>query len=355
MKNTKLLMLVLLIACIVAGILTFWDILTTFLVSAVMAYLLCPIVSYVTSRAHVKRGVAVAVVFCFFAFILSFIISVTAPSVIHQMSDLLSEMQRYAFNLDSLAKSITEYMDAAHLPKEVIGLVTSLLSESDTYILSFMGSILTSIVGFSLQVFDLIVVIILMIYFMLDGPMLIASMINILPASSHEKMRSLLKKADLLTWRYVKSRCVVSGWMALATFIGLRLMGIKYALLFALISFVLDFIPYFGSFIAGVIEAFYALITGSVSLALAVTVFVIIVQQIEGNIISPKVQGDAAGIHPITVMFALLACNQIWGTLGMLISVPVAAVVKLAAGEVYAYIISPDGPSDSPEKGGPNG
>ena len=113
------------------------------------------------------------------------------------MSDLLSEMQRYAFNLDSLAKSITEYMDAAHLPKEAIGLVTSILSESDTYILSFMGSILTSIVGFSLQVFDLIVVIILMIYFMLDGPMLIASMINILPASSHEKMRSLLKKADL--------------------------------------------------------------------------------------------------------------------------------------------------------------
>ena len=74
-------------------------------------------------------------------------------------------------------------------------------------------------------------------------------------------------------------------------------------------------------------------------------IFVLVVQQIEGNIIAPKVQGDAAGIHPITVMFALLACNRIWGTLGMLVSTPVAAIVKLIIREMYDYVISPDLPA----------
>ena len=93
---------------------------------------------------------------------------------------------------------------------------------------------------------------------------------------------------------------------------------------------------------------FLLLLTPAGLIILAVTVFVIIVQQIEGNIISPKVQGDAAGIHPITVMFALLVCNQIWGTIGMLISTPVAAVVKLVIREMYSYVISPDEPAPAP-------
>ncbi|MEA4920033.1 MAG: AI-2E family transporter [Clostridiaceae bacterium] len=347
MKNTKMLVLILLIIGIAAGILTFWDILTTFLIAAMFAYLLNPITGYIVRKTDLKRPLAVAIVFFLFIFILIFIISVSAPSIISQMSDLITEMQRYAFNLDNLIKEITIYMTQLHLPKEVMDLVSSVLSESDTYILSFIGSIMTSIVNLSMQLFDLIIVVILIVYFMLDGPMLIRSIVSALPEKAEKKVSSLIGSANNLTWKYIKSRCIVSGGMAIVTFIGLRIMGIKYALLFAVISFFLDFIPYFGSFIAGVIEAFYALLTSGLSLAIGVGIFVIIVQQVEGNIISPKVQGDAAGIHPITVMFALLACNKIWGTMGMLISVPVAAILKLIFKELYSYVVSKEEPEET--------
>ena len=130
--------------------------------------------------------------------------------------------------------------------------------------------------------------------------------------------------------------------MAVCTYIGLSVIGVHYALLFAVLSFVLDFIPYFGSIIAGVVEGFFALVTMGVGKALIVVIFVIVVQQIEGNVVVPKVQGDLAGIHPITVMFAILASNEIWGPVGMLISVPIAAIVKIIVREVYLYVVSPD-------------
>lgn len=345
LKNTKMLVLILLIIGFVAGLLTFWDVLTSFLVAALFAYLLNPMTNYIVGHARLKRGVAVAIVFLLFIIILTFIVSVTAPSLISQLSDLLGELRRYASGLDSIMATVNGYMEQLHIPPQVVDTISSLISQSDTYILSFVGSILTSAVSLSMQIFDLIVFVILLIYFMLDGPALLHAFVNILPENARDRVWSILREADDLTWKYLKSRCVVSGGMGIVTFIGLKIMGIKYALLFAIISFVLDFIPYFGSFIACVIEVFYALLTGSFSLALTVLIFVLVVQQIEGNIIAPKVQGDAAGIHPITVMFALLACNRIWGTLGMLISTPVAAIVKLIVREMYDYVISPDLPA----------
>ena len=76
---------------------------------------------------------------------------------------------------------------------------------------------------------------------------------------------------------------------------------------------------------------------------IVMAVFVIVVQQIEGNVVAPKIQGNATGIHPIVIMFALLACNQIWGPLGMLISTPIAIIFKTLFSEVHRYLVSDGG------------
>jgi len=196
-------------------------------------------------------------------------------------------------------------------------------------------------------VFDLVIVIIVTVYFMLDGKKLIDSFRNILPEKVLVRFNRITTTTNDLTWKYIRSRVILSAGMAIVTYIGLTIMGVKYALLFAALSFVLDFIPYFGSIIAGVIEAVYALITGGLGLGIAVGIFVLVVQQIEGNIVAPKLQSDVTGIHPVTVMFALLACNRLWGPVGMLISTPVAVIVKTVATEIYDYVISPDDPGSS--------
>lgn len=342
LKNTKLFVLAFLVIAFTAGILTFWDTLLTFLFSAVVAYLLNPLVKLVMKKADCKRGPAVAVTLAIVITILSLLISLTLPYLIQQISGLIQDLQTYANNFDDLVFSVMRYLRHLHVPEEVIQLAADLIAQSDTYILSFALNLLTSMVNLSLQIFDLVVIIIVMVYFMLDGPKLIQDLIGFLPAVIGDKVAHIFSEANQIGKKYIKSRFKISGCMATAIFIGLKCFGIQYAFVFAIMSFCLDFIPYFGSIIGSIIEIFYALITGGISFAAGVAVYVLIVQQIEGNILAPKIEGNATGIHPITVLFSLLAVNQIFGPLGMLISTPLAAILKIIFGELFHYVVAPD-------------
>ena len=346
MKNTKLLVLVLMIITVIAGVFTFWDTLTTFLVSALIAYLLSPMTDFIIRKTGVRRGIAVTVVLLFFVTLVTFLISLALPPIIDQVGDLISDLQAYAGNFDDLVYTVTNYLAHLHVPQEVLDMVADLIAQGDSYIMSFALSLLGSVVNLSLQIFDLVVIIIVIVYFMLDGPKLIQSLVNFLPRTAGDKVAHVLSEANNIGKQYIKSRFKISGCMAIAIFIGLRCFGIEYAFIFAILSFCLDFIPYFGSLIACVIEIFFALITGGVSKAIGVAIFVIAVQQIEGNIISPKIEGNATDIHPITVLFALLAAERVFGPLGMLISTPVAAILKLIFIELYLFVISDD--NDAP-------
>ena len=94
--------------------------------------------------------------------------------------------------------------------------------------------------------------------------------------------------------------------MFVVTLIGFLCFGLEYALLLAFVAFFLDFIPYIGSIIAGIVAAASAFISGGIGLAFWVLVFVICVQQIEGNIIMPKFQAKSVDVHPLAVIFSLL-------------------------------------------------
>ena len=342
LKNTKLFVLAFLVIAFTAGILTFWDTLLPFLFSAVVAYLLNPLVKLIMKKADCKRGPAVAVTLAIVITILSLLISLTLPYLIQQISGLIQDLQTYADNFDDLVFSVMRYLRHLHVPEEVIQSAADLIAQSDTYILSFALNLLTSMVNLSLQIFDLVVIIIVMVYFMLDGPKLIQDLIGFLPAVIGDKVAHIFSEANQIGKKYIKSRFKISGCMATAIFIGLKCFGIQYAFVFAIMSFCLDFIPYFGSIIGSIIEIFYALITGGISFAAGVAVYVLIVQQIEGNILAPKIEGNATGIHPITVLFSLLAVNQIFGPLGMLISTPLAAILKIIFGELFHYVVAPD-------------
>ena len=163
--------------------------------------------------------------------------------------------------------------------------------------------------------------------------------VSALPQRAATRVSRVLYESNRYTWKYLGTRVLISLGMAITSYIGFSIIGLRYALLFAILAFVMDFIPYFGSIIAGVVDSVFALITGGVGLAVKVLIFVLIVQQIEGNVVAPKLQGKSVDLHPIWVMFALLACSESWGLIGMLISTPVAAVVKTALRELYYYMI----------------
>jgi predicted PurR-regulated permease PerM len=266
----------------------------------------------------------------------------SVPYVIRQVNSLVQDISANVTSFDDFIAQTNAWLGRLGLPDTILATLAQAVSNIDTYLLGLFTSVLQGLVNFSLGIFDVVIVLILTVYFMLDGVKIMQALMDNLPQKLRAAVLRVRRTSAPMTRRYIKSRILISAGMALVTYLGFTIMGIPYAFLFAVMSFILDFIPYFGSILAGLIEAVFALITGGAGLALAVLIFVLVVQQVEGNIVTPKVQGEAVGLHPITVMFALLACNKLFGPVGMLISTPIAAVVKVVFMEAYHYVVRPD-------------
>lgn len=340
MKNTKLFALSILMIIFVAFFYKFWDILMLFFSSALIAYLLNPLVHYTMKKTKVKRGIAVTIVALIFTLIIVSIISTTVPALVAQVGALISDINKWAPSFEATISDTLAWLDTLKLPASVTDNISGIMSQADVLIANFLKGLVSTILSFTTQIFDVVVFFILVIYFMLDGEMLMSGFYNKLPGRIKSRAIGIIKKTDEITWKYIRSKIVISFFMAIITYIGFVVLGLNYSLVFAVLAFILNFIPYFGSLIAGVVPVFYALIAFGLGKAIAVLVLIVVIQQIEGNIISPKVQGDLSGIHPVTVMFAILACNKIWGPVGMLIAVPLAAAFKMVINEIYDYIFS---------------
>lgn len=339
MKNTRLLALVILLIAVIAAIFRFWDVVMLFFLSAIIAYLLSPIVRLLTFGGRVPRGVAVAITALGVVGLLVWMAVLFVPFAVTQLSGVVNDLMAYAGSFDRLLASIEEQLAAWHLPQPVLDFATDIMGRADAYLSKFFSILLNWLMNTTTGLFDVVVVIILIIYFMLDGAKMIQNGIDALPERVAVRVRRVVNESNRYTWKYLGTRVLISLGMAVVSCIGFRIIGLKYALLFAILAFTMDFIPYFGSIIAGVVDSVFALITGGIGLAIKVLIFVLIVQQIEGNVVAPKLQGKSVDLHPIWVMFALLACSELWGPVGMLISTPMAAVVKTALRELYYYMI----------------
>jgi len=342
LKNTKLLVLIILLLGLAVAVYSFWDICLTFMGAMIFAYLLGPPARFITRKLKIRHGLSVALVMTIFIAAVILLISMSVPYVINQLSALVRDISAYAGSFDRLLQRASEYLQALSLPEPVLDTLLSFVSNMDTFILGLFTSVLQGLVSVSMGLLDLVVVVILIIYFMLDGAKLMNAAINSLPLRLRQSVARITSASNRMTRRYIKSNILLALGMALVTYIGFTIIGIRYAFLFAVLSFVLNFVPYFGSFIAAVIEILYTLIVLGPAKALIVAIFVLAIQQIEGNIVAPRVHGEAVGIHPVAVMFALLACNKLFGPAGMLISTPVAAMVKVIFQEAYGFVVRPD-------------
>lgn len=321
----------------------FWDTVILFFVAAIVSYLINPLPKYISKKTKIPRTVSTLLVVILLLILFIIVMFITIPAAANQIASLVQDISGEAGDFDELVSGITERLERMNIPESIIAYAAELLSQIDVFLTSIFTQVLTWLVNISLGIFDFIMLVILAIYFMLDGEKLKDTLIDGLPGRYGIIIRNICKTSDQLTKKYIKSRIMISLGMGIVTYIGFTIMGIKHALLFAVMSFIFDFVPYFGSLAAGAIESIYALIVGGVPFAVGVLIFVLIVQQLEGNVVAPRVQGAATGIHPIVIIFSLLCCNELFGPAGMLISTPLAAIIKTVFKEVYTFIISDDG------------
>jgi predicted PurR-regulated permease PerM len=160
----------------------------------------------------------------------------------------------------------------------------------------------------------------------------------LIPTRYRSGLVVIAHEVDEVIKKVIRGNLLVAALVAILATVGMMIIGMDFPLLIGILVGITNFIPYFGAIISTVPIILLALLK-SKWLALYVLGVMVLIQQIEGNIISPKILGEYIGLHPLVIIFALLAGGSLWGFTGLLIAVPFAAVLKVLLKHVYLHLI----------------
>jgi predicted PurR-regulated permease PerM len=181
---------------------------------------------------------------------------------------------------------------------------------------------------------DLLVTIVLAIYFMLAGNHINTWLRTRPPTAQRQQIAFFLDTMEQVVGGYVRGQLVLSLLIGILVGVGMTVLHVPYAILLGVLAFVLEFIPYLGTISSGVICVLVALTQGWL-LAVIVLAYFIFVHIIEGYVVGPRIVGRAVGLHPAVSLFALIAAAELFGPLGALFAAPVAGLIQALVRAVW--------------------
>lgn len=275
---------------------------------------------------------SVLLIYIFAVVLISLVLKLIIPPLYKNIADLCQNMPSYI----SSAVAYIETLPLENiLPAIDIDEIISFASVRRFFAsidLSSIGKYAQSVMGVTSNVINIFIGIIISIYMLLDKDKIKKFMSDFSTAFFPEKIdktiKLYLKEANDTFPRFISCQLIDAVVVSTLASILLSLLKVKYSLVLGIMLGVFNLIPYFGAIIACVISIVITLFTGGVFKALWTAVTLLIIQQIDGNIIGPKIMGDQLDISPLLVIFAVTVGGGLFGIIGMLISVPVVAVIK---------------------------
>ncbi|MBA5793571.1 AI-2E family transporter [Flavobacterium sp. xlx-214] len=254
------------------------------------------------------------------------------PEFKQQMEHLFHEIQVFVYNKFGVSEQeqlqyITK--NAGEVLKKGSGVVGTAVSS------------VTSMLASSMFVFLGI------FFFLLYRSHLVKFIIWCFPPKDQSKVKDVVSEIQSIIKQYIFGLMIQVVAVSVLMFIAYSIIGIKYAVLFAVLCGVLNLIPYIGIFTATVLAAVVTLATGEPIQALWVIVAVVVVNSIDGNIITPKIIGSKVSLNSFVVLFGIVIAESIWGVAGMFLAIPILAIFKIIFDNVegmrpYGFVLGED-------------
>ena len=338
---------------------TLGNVLIVFTVSTVIALLLNPLVRMLR-RLRIPRGIAVLMVLGGFVAVAALAIFLVIAPVRTQVQEIEQNLPVYTDQAERQADELQQFFDRRGIDVDVKARADSFLSGLQERASEAAGNIL----DYSLNVLGLLVTLIIIlvasVYMLLDAPRILRYAQSI----GGPETGQFLRRVEATLTEYVKAQLLVSLIIGTSAGVVLWLYGVTgifplgatFAVAFTAWVFVMEFVPYLGPILGAIPPVLLALFTSPVAAIWVVGAFVVI-HQLEGHIVVPKVMGTAVGVHPLVVIFGLLIGEQLAGVIGVLIAIPVVVVVK----ETAAFLIErldrgavPVAPAEAPPEPTPS-
>lgn len=328
----------------------FLNIIAPFFVGIFIAYLLyvpCKKIENIYLKAKNKfikrkaRGLSILTIYLIVIVILVILINVILPVVYESILDLFNNIQLYyEMTIDRYNQLPSDSILKSDIVSEAIQNISHLdLKQyfNSNKMIEYMMNVISAVTG----LFDVFVAVIVSIYILSERTVILKFIKKLAEAMFKEKTYKNLDKyynhSNEIFFRFIASQFLDALIVGILVTIAMSIIGIKYAPLLGFFIGLFNMIPYIGAIIAVVISAIITLITGGLSQAIWMLIVVIVLQQIDANIINPKIVGQSLKISPLLVIFAITVGGAYFGILGMFLSVPVIAVVKIFVEDYVDY------------------
>lgn len=288
-----------------------------------------------------SRALSILIVYLVVLLLIIILINCILPPVITSIKDLVSNLPSYYSTLTTAINELPEDSVFVKLNvKELIAKVSSIdfgQYLTPEYVMQYLKGVMSIATG----VFDVFVTIIISIYTLAERDRIVRFFKRLSSAIFGNHRYSVIAKyftrSNEIFFNFISGQLIDAILVGIMTSIAMSILQIKYAILLGFLIGLFNLIPFFGAIIAVGIAIFITLCTGGVSKAIWLAVVVIILQQLDANIINPKIISDKLKISPILVIFSVTIAGSYFGVLGMFLAVPIVAIIKLLINDYIDY------------------
>lgn len=291
-----------------------------------------------------SRGISVLLVYVIAALLIFVIFRFVMPTITTSITDLASNIPNYYNNAidyfnnleeDSIfiklnAKQYVDKLQEINIEQQILKWIN----------LDNINYIVGGLVGATNVIFDLFVTVVVSVYMLLERSDIKSFLQNLSSAvfdkKTNESISRYYRKTNSIFFNYISSQLIDAVVVGIITSVAMSIMKVKYAVLLGFLIGLFNIIPYFGAIIAVALAIIITIFTGGFTQAIWLAIVVVILQQIDANIINPRILGNSLNLSPILVIFAVTVGGTYFGVLGMFLGVPVAAFLKIVIEDFIA-------------------
>jgi predicted PurR-regulated permease PerM len=333
------------------------SVLTPLIIALVITYLFHPLVSRIEAfilmnvklmapkaekndqYGHLRRTISVLITYliliaiiAIFIYSIFVLISGSLPRNF-DLKSMMDSITNYTKSYNELFLRLTASMEKSGLSGEVKNQLLRLIQVGQNFTGNAIAGLFTSLQGFGNNLLNILLGFIIAFYLLMDfqyfKSLYRQSTALLFKRQHNEKLSDFLADINGVVSSFIRGQLLVALIVGVFSSIALYFVGLDFAVLVGMTAGLFNVIPYFGPLMGSIMAVIVGLLSGSPLKALLAVAALVVVQQIDSNIISPKIVGNSVGLHPVFIILSIIIGGSCFGLLGMLIAVPVAGIIKL--------------------------
>lgn len=306
-------------------------VLSPFFITVLLVYIVKPLSDRLTAK-RIPVSISILIVYLFMLALLAAISIYLVPELAANIRELMETLPQFISSYESLFNDLLSIINSSNWSEQVksaiFDQIANTADQAQAFLVRLLEDGLKLIVDMARIIVDLTIALVLTYYTIKDGEKFKEYTLLLLPRRWRNGMTGACKEINRILAGFIQGQLMIAFIVGIMETIGLMIVGMRYPLVLGMIGGLANIIPYFGPYIGAVPALAIALTISPMKAVWTVVVF-LAVQQIDNNFISPKMIEGKLGLHPVATIFAVLAGGEFFGIMGMLLAVPVMAILRV--------------------------